>query len=182
MPMYSACGTAVLPAVGFPIRESADHRLFSASPWLIAAVHALHRLLVPRHPPCALPILTVITRTRNGPERSRRSRARGDTRLLAMLCSFQGPRRGRTPGLGVRSLKTQQHAALAVRRAPPGPVDVSVATRAAPARNAPAAERPLQSWSFPRKEVIQPHLPVRLPCYDFTPVTSPTFDGSLPEG
>ena len=40
----------------------------------------------------------------------------------------------------------------------------------------------LQSWSFPRKEVIQPHLPVRLPCYDFTPVTSPTFDGSLPKG
>jgi len=32
---------------------------------------------------------------------------------------------------------------------------------------------------LPRKEVIQPHLPVRLPCYDFTPVTSPTFDGSL---
>ena len=35
---------------------------------------------------------------------------------------------------------------------------------------------------LPRKEVIQPHLPVRLPCYDFTPITSPTFDGSLPEG
>src|SRR5919106_820247 len=31
-----------------------------------------------------------------------------------------------------------------------------------------------------RKEVIQPHLPVRLPCYDFTPIASPTFDGSLP--
>ena len=28
----------------------------------------------------------------------------------------------------------------------------------------------------PYKEVIQPHLPVRLPCYDFTPVTSPTLD------
>ena len=27
-----------------------------------------------------------------------------------------------------------------------------------------------------RKEVIQPHLPIRLPCYDFTPITSPTFD------
>ena len=25
---------------------------------------------------------------------------------------------------------------------------------------------------FSRKEVIQPHLPIRLPCYDFTPVTS----------
>ncbi len=35
---------------------------------------------------------------------------------------------------------------------------------------------------LPRKEVIQPHLPVRLPCYDFTPVTSPTLDGSLPCG
>ena len=30
-----------------------------------------------------------------------------------------------------------------------------------------------------RKEVIQPHLPVRLPCYDLTPITDPTFDGSL---
>ena len=30
-----------------------------------------------------------------------------------------------------------------------------------------------------RKEVIQPHLPVRLPCYDLVPITNPTFDGSL---
>jgi hypothetical protein len=27
---------------------------------------------------------------------------------------------------------------------------------------------------FSRKEVIQPHLPIRLPCYDFTPVMKPT--------
>ena len=33
--------------------------------------------------------------------------------------------------------------------------------------------------SFLRKEVIQPHLPIRLPCYDFTPVTGSTFDSSL---
>ena len=33
-----------------------------------------------------------------------------------------------------------------------------------------------------RKEVIQPHLPVRLPCYDFVPIAGPTFDGSLPYG
>jgi hypothetical protein len=30
-----------------------------------------------------------------------------------------------------------------------------------------------------RKEVIQPHLPVRLPCYDLVLIASPTFDGSL---
>ena len=35
---------------------------------------------------------------------------------------------------------------------------------------------------FPRKEVIQPQLPLRLPCYDFTPIINPTFDGSLPCG
>jgi len=28
--------------------------------------------------------------------------------------------------------------------------------------------------------VIQPQLPLRLPCYDFTPITSPTFGGCLP--
>ena len=33
--------------------------------------------------------------------------------------------------------------------------------------------------TFLRKEVIQPQLPLRLPCYDFVPVASPTFDGCL---
>ena len=32
---------------------------------------------------------------------------------------------------------------------------------------------------FLRKEGIQPHLPIRLPCYDFTPVINPAFGGSL---
>jgi len=30
--------------------------------------------------------------------------------------------------------------------------------------------------------VIQAHLPVHLPCYDFVPVTSPTLDSALPYG
>jgi len=30
--------------------------------------------------------------------------------------------------------------------------------------------------------VIQPHVPVRLPCYDFIPITDPTFGSSLPCG
>src|SRR3954469_5137417 len=33
-----------------------------------------------------------------------------------------------------------------------------------------------------KKVVIQPHLPVRLPCYDFVPIADPAFDGSLPQG
>ena len=38
---------------------------------------------------------------------------------------------------------------------------------------------PKRTIRLPRKEVIQPQLPLRLPCYDFTPITGPTFDGSL---
>ena len=39
-------------------------------------------------------------------------------------------------------------------------------------------------WDFShrcllRKEVIQPHLPIRLPCYDFTPIIEPTFGRAL---
>ena len=30
---------------------------------------------------------------------------------------------------------------------------------------------------LPRKEVIQPHLPVQLPCYDFVPVARPALGG-----
>ena len=30
-----------------------------------------------------------------------------------------------------------------------------------------------------RKEVIQPHLPIRLPCYDLTPIIGPTLGGCL---
>ena len=32
----------------------------------------------------------------------------------------------------------------------------------------------LTQSAFSRKEVIQPHLPIRLPCYDFTPVMNLT--------
>ena len=35
---------------------------------------------------------------------------------------------------------------------------------------------------LPRKEVIQPHLPVQLPCYDFVPVTDPTLGAYFPCG
>ena len=36
--------------------------------------------------------------------------------------------------------------------------------------------------ALPRKEVIQPQLPLRLPCYDFVPVTTPTLGRYLPYG
>lgn len=44
---------------GFPIRTSRDLRLFGGYSGLIAAFHVLHRLLVPRHPPCTFGSLTL---------------------------------------------------------------------------------------------------------------------------
>ena len=35
---------------------------------------------------------------------------------------------------------------------------------------------------LPRKEVIQPQLPLRLPCYDFVPITRPTLDAHAASG
>ena len=131
---------------------------------------------------------------------------RRDRCSLAWLCSFQGPRRGARPAWapGLSKLNSMRPPVLAPkgrrrsRRARSSrPRAEGLAARAggrqvrSTYRYRVELERhgmchwpspALQSWSFPRKEVIQPHLPVRLPCYDFTPVTSPTFDGSLPYG
>ena len=52
--MYSVPGDTTSLVPGFPIRTSSDPRSVGSSPRHIAASHVLHRLSVPRHPPCAL--------------------------------------------------------------------------------------------------------------------------------
>ena len=52
--MYSDAGNTPSRVLGSPIRTPSDHSSFGSSPRLIAAYYVLHRLLVPRHPPCAL--------------------------------------------------------------------------------------------------------------------------------
>ena len=44
--------------IGFPHSEIHGSLDMCSSPWLIAACHVFHRLLEPRHPPCALCSLT----------------------------------------------------------------------------------------------------------------------------
>src|SRR5262249_48266113 len=58
--MDSCRNDIVLPMPGCPIRKSPDQSLLSGSPKLIAASHALRRLLAPRHSPCALNSLTTM--------------------------------------------------------------------------------------------------------------------------
>ena len=52
------CTVAEGFSAGFPHSEICGSRDMCSSPQLIAAYHVFHRLLVPRHPPCALSSLT----------------------------------------------------------------------------------------------------------------------------
>ena len=79
-----------------------------------------------------------------------------------------------------------RYAALKVRGCDPGD---RVLRGLHPGRHQPDGLLPSFELKFvslrmylPRKEVIQPHLPVRLPCYDFTPLTLHTFGASPLDG
>ena len=102
------------------------------------------------------------------PLRSSWKKPRSDPCVRLSLCGCQG-----SPLCGVVSRRGGgEHHLL---RGDPKP---SVAGTAATCLRDPGVRRRV----LLRKEVIQPHVPVRLPCYDFVPVTDPTFDGSLPCG
>ncbi len=81
---------------------------------------------------------------------------------------------------------SSRYAALKVRRgSPPGTGHCAhggATKSSAGLTGRPTGLSSLEEVILPRKEVIQPHLPVRLPCYDFTPLTNHTFGASLPRG
>src|SRR5262252_5098534 len=78
---------------GFPHSEIPGSMPACGSPRLIAACHVLHRLLLPRHPPCALSSLT-IKLTRHTAEKSGRRRANFKSPVLLIA---------RTTGLRCRT-------------------------------------------------------------------------------
>ena len=84
----------------------------------------------------------------------------------------------RTVGVFVGSRSNSGRPLGTDRRAPPDAGTRTLARSTIGAFNAETTPLGLDS-DLPRKEVIQPHLPVRLPCYDFVPITDPTFDGCL---
>ena len=170
--MYSTHSDAALPAPGFPIRKSAGQRLFSASPRLIAAIHVLPRLLVPRHSPCALSILTVSTRT---PKRT--GVFLYPFCLYVQFSSSAEAAGGGLPPSGLWKLSSARAPARPHEAESAGQVKSGRHSGVVPATSQRGGRTPI---CLPRKEVIQPQLPLRLPCYDFTPITGPTFDGSLP--
>ena len=53
------CTLTEVSSAGFPHSDISGSLDMCSSPKLFAAYHVFHRLLVPRHPPCALTTLTV---------------------------------------------------------------------------------------------------------------------------
>ena len=107
-----------------------------------------------------------------------------------MAGGWSGPRRGSVYAAGLvcgrARLTSWERPARVVE---PGPLHGGRASarmhrrgvRAAPSARHRVAVLP-QQLDVSVKEVIQPQVPLQLPCYDFTPVATQTFGGSLPEG
>ncbi len=100
--------------------------------------------------------------------------------MIAIILTFNRRKESSLEELDLPSL-SYRYAALKVRGCDPGdrvlrglPGDIH--------RTGSCPPFELKCFSLrtylPRKEVIQPHLPVRLPCYDFTPLTLHTFGAS----
>ncbi len=87
-----------MTAGGFPHSDIHGSTLAYSSPWRIGVRPVLHRLLAPRHPPCALPIFTCRRSPLTFPRQKRLS-----------VSSFQGTSRKLPPMVshGSRPLKTE---------------------------------------------------------------------------
>jgi hypothetical protein len=176
--------------------------LVGSSPRLFAASHVLHRLLVPRHPPCALINLTTkmlastVQFSSYGRSRHRVTAYpqsewfRGATVLACPEEPAQPVLQDPTACQGITTcicfpLHTEAWLYLRAQTLCPTSQCSTLEQPPRDIRSSCGSARQSRVTAVKvllRKEVIQPHLPVRLPCYDFVPIADPTFDGSLPYG
>ena len=189
---------------GFPIRTSADRGLVDGSPQLFAVTHVLHRFLAPRHPPLALCSLeNTFDRSFELYSSHPSTEVDGCDKMLVLALQFSRSHRTAVPAVtsgspvsdqldaGVRgnnSLKTEEKTVATdapVRKRDRIPAISDRCDDSPPVHQqvclAPGSNecRSSSGEALLRKEVIQPHLPVRLPCYDLAPVTGFTLNSSL---
>jgi hypothetical protein len=81
-------GVTSYELAGFPHSEISGSRIVCISPELIAAYHVLHRLHAPRHPPCALSSLTIISA-----HHKKSVSTAGSSRLVLLIPSTVAPPR-----------------------------------------------------------------------------------------
>ena len=151
-------------AGGFPHSDTPGSKPTSGSPRHFGGCPVLLRLLVPRHPPCALACLTASL-----------------VRMRA-IASFSGVKFA-SPFQELARMfediwfsKTEFWAQILPKL-----------NRTDEVHGSPRARLSGGFWCrqdslagfLHRKEVIHPHLPVGIPCYDFTPIICPTLGSSL---
>ena len=157
------------------------------SPELIAAYHGLHRLCVPRHPPHTLVRLTLSQSS---------SKARATLRTSDASSQITEPKLGESVLLRLTEVRRtivsppaeadsdhrlHDHFHQLLSNSRQIKIEIGCTGR---------ATNPGLSVRTPRgrptrrsgKEVIQPQVPLRLPCYDFAPVTALAFGGLVPCG
>ena len=179
---------------GYPIRTSSDHSSVDNSPRPIAVSHVLHRLLMPRHPPCALTHFTTTrcshplcnTQQTTTPHHTNTTtHTTADVRCSVMSTARKNTHQRMSPQDPTACQARPRKTNWSVKFHPATP-NINPQTRTnivyEDEPSVKGDELPTTSGKLLRKEVIQPHLPVRLPCYDFVLIASPTFDNSLPHG
>ena len=133
---------------------------------------------------CSRPLSSSQTTTR--PDRTRPAARKADGVPPGASGKPHAPKTDAGGGPG-----TQKHIRTAPRKAPNGTReanDLFHTSTPTPNREPSPAHGPHDGRQtgvlkkLRRKEVIQPHLPVRLPCYDLVPITSLTLDGSIHKG
>jgi hypothetical protein len=159
---------------GFPIRTSLDHRVLARSPRLFAGSYVLHRLLLPRHPPCAL--------SSYSPESSLASALHSPKRIYdrpSKLCARSVLRSIRNTNtasttIHMQNFKRSRNCLQSLKIEQKHLVEkfddsVTLTSERCEARLLGYGPKPRFQPTL-LKEVIQPQVPLRLPCYDFTPV------------
>ena len=166
-------------ASGLPHSEISGSKVICTSPELIAAYHVLRRLLEPRHPPYALaffffslffflywliqclplndPLFQNVN-VRIGPV------SVWNVNLGRKASSFSNLKK-------LQIFRCQKTTQVFFCKTPLRCSFVHLTLRCASSLRA--------SGKITRKEVFQPHLPVRLPCYDLAPIICFTLDRSL---
>ena len=155
---------------------------------LIAGSYVLHRLLAPRHPPNALSRLTTKIFALECSSSNLSSKLTTASTTISHRAGHLEPQKAPSRGLSTASWRVDARLDPRCQRAkgrdsgalpePLGPIFQN--------QVAALVIHYASGWSCPKativgslKEVIQPQVPLRLPCYDFTPIIDQTVGASL---
>lgn len=160
----------------FPHSDISGSMFAYNSPKHFVVCHVLHQLLMPRHSPYALINLTTINCFPNW-------------WVFEILMQFSWTENCYSNVIFISLINITHYLVFKEQNLRENnlskPSKISISSQLKPFDSRPIPEGFIRLFFYKfllhRKEVIHPHLPVGIPCYDLTPVIGPAFDGSLLE-